>query len=248
MIIPVFLVLLSSVFAQVPPPGSPLVAGVRVTNVCTVPGTVAFTFDDGPYLYTQNIAEAFSAAGGNVTFFVNGLNFGCIYERAEQLKRAFDLGHQIASHTWSHPDLQTLSAEGVTLEMEKLSQVLVKIIGAAPVYMRPPYGSYNEATLTALGPLGFTTLSMWDVDSGDSLGVPIGEQQTRYNALPLDVSHNILHHETKVEVADVMVTFAIEWARTRGLKMVTVAQCLGDAAPPYKNVLVAESRNPSWIC
>jgi peptidoglycan/xylan/chitin deacetylase (PgdA/CDA1 family) len=39
---------------------------------CTTPGTVALTFDDGPYEYTQSIVDALTTAGHKATFFQNG--------------------------------------------------------------------------------------------------------------------------------------------------------------------------------
>ena len=85
------------------------VGPLRVIENCVIPNAVAITFDDGPYKYTSEIAQQFTRVGGRVTFFVNGLNYGCIYEQAEAVKAAFDAGHQIGSHTWSHPHLTALS-------------------------------------------------------------------------------------------------------------------------------------------
>ena len=219
---------------------------IRVVTQCSVPGTVAITFDDGPTMYTQGIADAFTAAGGHVTFFVNGLNFGCIYERAEILQGIFAAGHQIASHTWSHADLATLPAPAVVNEVNLLANALKKIIGAIPTYLRPPYGSNNADTIEALRTAGISTVALWDIDSGDSAGVPPTGQQERYNMASSDISHNILQHDTSEATAS-MVPFIIEWARNRNLKMVTVAECLGDTMP-YIDISTAETRNPSWVC
>jgi peptidoglycan/xylan/chitin deacetylase (PgdA/CDA1 family) len=47
-------------------------AANSIINSCTVPGVVALTFDDGPYLYTQDIVNQLNAAGLHATFFQNG--------------------------------------------------------------------------------------------------------------------------------------------------------------------------------
>lgn len=39
---------------------------------CSVPGTVALTFDDGPHIYTQEIVDDLTTAGHRATFFQNG--------------------------------------------------------------------------------------------------------------------------------------------------------------------------------
>jgi peptidoglycan/xylan/chitin deacetylase (PgdA/CDA1 family) len=225
-------------------------ARVDVVTTCAVPGTVAITFDDGAYVDHAAIAAAFTAAGGRATFFLNGDNWACIYDRAEAIKAAYDAGHQIASHTWSHADMAGLTAGGVAEEMNRLTGAFRRILGAVPVMMRPPYGSYTPATVDALRQLGFTTLAMWDVDSGDSLGAGVAAQQAAYTAADTATAHIILHHETVATTAGVMVPWAIAWARARGLAMVTLAECLGPGVDAYApgGYVAPEARNPGWVC
>lgn len=47
----------------------------QVISTCTVPGTIALTFDDGPYEYTWALAETLKKAGITATFFMNGHNW-----------------------------------------------------------------------------------------------------------------------------------------------------------------------------
>ena len=225
------------------------VGPLRVIENCVIPNAVAITFDDGPYKYTSEIAQQFTRVGGRVTFFVNGLNYGCIYEQAEAVKAAFDAGHQIGSHTWSHPHLTALSKDAVTQQMTKLAKVFKKILGAVPVYMRPPYGSYNDAVLSALLATGIKVVAMWDIDSRDAMGASTATQQETYNLASTDVSHIILQHETHESTAQVIVPFIINWAKQRNLKMVTVGECLGDPEVNwYADYVTPESRNVSWKC
>src|SRR6478735_10575865 len=85
-------------------------ATLSVITRCTTPNTVAFTFDDGAYIYMRDIVNKFNAAGGKVTFFINGFNYGCLYDRASDILFAYNSGHQIGSHTWSHPSLISLTS------------------------------------------------------------------------------------------------------------------------------------------
>jgi peptidoglycan/xylan/chitin deacetylase (PgdA/CDA1 family) len=39
---------------------------------CVTAGTVALTFDDGPFQYTQHIVDQLTASGHRATFFQNG--------------------------------------------------------------------------------------------------------------------------------------------------------------------------------
>ncbi len=224
-------------------------AQVTVTDRCTVPGTVAITFDDGPYIYTKAIADQFTAAGGKVTFYLNGLNYGCIYDKADEIQAAYNAGHQIASHSWSHMDLATLSNDQVASEMTRLNDAFRRILGTVPLYMRPPYGSYNAETLNVLSSLGFKNLAMWSIDSGDSAGLTPAAQQQRYNTAATDISHNVLQHGTYENVVREMVPFIINWAKARNLKMVTVGECLGDPVSNwYGPIGTPEVRNSDWVC
>lgn len=65
-----------------------------------MPGVVALTFDDGPYIYTSQILETLSQHGARATFFLNGANKGNIDSYPEILQRAIDEGHQLGSHTY----------------------------------------------------------------------------------------------------------------------------------------------------
>jgi peptidoglycan/xylan/chitin deacetylase (PgdA/CDA1 family) len=120
-----------------------------IYTACTVPGVVAISFDDGPYIYTDSILDQLKAAGQSATFFVNGQNWGSIYDYGPTLKRMVNEGHQIGSHTWSHADLQTLSAAGITSQMTQVETAMTSLIGYFPRYMRPPYLSIN-ATVTKI--------------------------------------------------------------------------------------------------
>lgn len=47
----------------------------KVYTTCSVPGTMALTFDDGPYEYTWALAETLHEKGVTATFFMNGNNW-----------------------------------------------------------------------------------------------------------------------------------------------------------------------------
>jgi peptidoglycan/xylan/chitin deacetylase (PgdA/CDA1 family) len=75
---------------------------------CTVPGTVAVTFDDGPYIYTSGLLDLLASTNHKVTFFQNGQNWDSIYNYGAELTRAIASGHQLGHHsqvTWDYHDL-----------------------------------------------------------------------------------------------------------------------------------------------
>ena len=75
-----------------------LTSGVTIYS-CTTPGTVALTFDDGPFVYTESVLDQLASAGFQATFFLNGYNLGNIEDYQSTVDRMINEGHQVASHT-----------------------------------------------------------------------------------------------------------------------------------------------------
>lgn len=44
------------------------------TYDCVVPNTIAFTYDDGPYLYTKDLLDLLDSYGAKATFFISKSN------------------------------------------------------------------------------------------------------------------------------------------------------------------------------
>lgn len=74
--------------------------GVNLVQ-CTQPGTIAMTFDDGPFEFTDDLLAILAPTQHKVTFFVNGNNFAPIANFADSVKAAVAAGHQIGSHTYA---------------------------------------------------------------------------------------------------------------------------------------------------
>jgi peptidoglycan/xylan/chitin deacetylase (PgdA/CDA1 family) len=81
-----------------------------VINNCTIPNTIAIAFDDGPYIYTEQVLDILANASIHATFFLNGDWKGNIDELSHIVQRTFAEGHQIGSHSYvpdshhpSHP-------------------------------------------------------------------------------------------------------------------------------------------------
>lgn len=70
---------------------------------------IAMTFDDGPYSpVTEKILDVFEQNNGKATFFCVGSR---VAEYASSVQRAYNMGCEIASHTYSHVYLTRLKAE-----------------------------------------------------------------------------------------------------------------------------------------
>lgn len=108
---------------------------------------MALTFDDGPYIYTSHILDLLTQYNASATFFITGNNNGkghidnASLAWPSLIKRMYDDGHQLASHTWSHPDLCNITSAQRKNEMWKNEMALRNVVGVIPTYMRPPYSS-----------------------------------------------------------------------------------------------------------
>ncbi|KAL0564765.1 hypothetical protein V5O48_017276, partial [Marasmius crinis-equi] len=218
----------------------------NVYETCVTPGTAAVTFDDGPYNYVNAILKTLKDNNAKATFFMNGNNWRCIYDMDVSVLNVLGEGHQIASHTWSHPDLNTLKKDEIETQMSKVDEAIVKITGKWPAFMRPPYGNYNDEVREVAAARG-QSLVNWDFDSGDSVGFTAPQSEDAYAKLIEKKPSTIiaLNHETKETTAKEVVANVIPQLAAAGYKMVTVSECLG--MPAYINETAPQTKDPkTW--
>ncbi|MGG6309306.1 polysaccharide deacetylase family protein [Paenibacillus macerans] len=84
--------------------------GSLVHRVQTQEKAVAFTFDDGPHpVFTEQVLEIFRQVNGKATFCMIGQEIDKFGDIAAKVHAA---GHEMANHTYSHPDLTRFDAGG----------------------------------------------------------------------------------------------------------------------------------------
>lgn len=122
---------------------------------------VALTFDDGPYPATSNrILDCLEKYDATATFFELGQN---VANYPKVVKREAELGMEIGSHSWSHPNLKTLSAAKVKSQVDKTNKALEKACGQTASVLRPPYGNNCKA----LEKYAKAPIVLWSVDTLD---------------------------------------------------------------------------------
>ncbi|KAF8072282.1 carbohydrate esterase family 4 protein [Lyophyllum atratum] len=221
----------------------------QVITHCTKPNTAALTFDDGPWVYLYDVSKALVAANATGTFFFNGNNYQCIYD-ADEVKRvqyAFDHGHQVASHTWGHLDLSTLSWDEIHDEMWRVEQALQRIVGVVPAFMRPPYGNYNDLVRQASFIRG-QKLVVWDFDSQDSVGATPAQSEANYDQIIAEHPSTILalNHEVYETTVHQVLPYAISKLQAAGYNLVSVAECLD--LPAYQSQGPRGTPDSTWHC
>ena len=125
---------------------------------------VAITLDDGPHkTLTDRAMKAFEKYNGRGTFFELGQN---MVAYPNVVKDVYERGHEIASHTYSHAQLNKLDADKLEEEIKKTQDACFKVTGNEPALVRPPYGAKNDNVKNAFQSYGLTMI-LWDGDTED---------------------------------------------------------------------------------
>lgn len=128
---------------------------------CALVACVALTYDDGPSpTTTPALLDVLAQERVPATFFAVGSHVAAhpdivARERAE--------GNAVENHSWSHPNLATLSGPEVATELGRTDAAIAAAGGATPQLIRAPFGSAGGAVpQTATHPLVY-----WSVDAFD---------------------------------------------------------------------------------
>ena len=104
---------------------------------------VYLTFDDGPSENTQSILDILDQYGAKATFFITGGHEDC----RPLIKKAYEAGHTIGLHTYSHDYKQVYSSVDAYFEdLEKVGEVAKEQIGYVPCFIRFPGGASNTVS------------------------------------------------------------------------------------------------------
>jgi peptidoglycan/xylan/chitin deacetylase (PgdA/CDA1 family) len=207
---------------------------------CTVKGDIALTFDDGPDVYTDGMVNLLNRYNAKATFFITGINNGkgaidTTAAWSSVIKKMHDTGHQLASHTWSHADLSTLTEANRRAEMYKLEMAMRNIVGFFPTYMRPPYSSCNAACTQTMNALGYHIV-YFDLDTDDyNQATPAKIQVAKNNfanavnpSNPANDAFLAIAHDIHQTTAQNLTEFMLQTLTAKGYRAVTVGECLGD--------------------
>ena len=220
----------------------PLIGQVSYDNdiyECTQPNVVALTYDDGPYIYTNQLLDVLKSYGFKATFFITGnnLNKGAIDVTEPWptiIKRMVAEGHQIASHTWSHYSLSNIPSNVRKDQMVKNERAIANIIGKYPTYMRPPYSqcSQESGCVADMKALGYHRV-YFDLDTQDYLN-PNSIQKSKdivkqILATQGPTDYLAIQHDLVQQSVANLTSYFLDLIKAKGWKGVTAGECLGDA-------------------
>ncbi len=124
---------------------------------------IAITFDDGPSEHTVRLLDALKKYDAKCTFFVLGC---CAHTYPDILVKVRDDGHEIANHSYKHPDLARLSYGNIVSQVDSCDDAIRNIAGVETTLLRPPYGSFNSNVKNILKAKG-KSIILWDIDTRD---------------------------------------------------------------------------------
>jgi len=125
---------------------------------------VALTFDDVPDpRYTPQVLDILAKHRVRATFFVVGSRAA---KHPALVRRMVREGHLVGNHSYSHALLRQSSMYQFQDEIVRTDQLLTKLSGYRPRFIRPPYGEIKPRQVEWARRHGYI-IANWDVDSVD---------------------------------------------------------------------------------
>lgn len=210
---------------------------------------MVLTFDDGPHpVYTRQILDILDRYKVVANFFIVGIE---AEKNIPLVKRIYNSGHEISNHTFTHPNMATVSKQRAYLEMDATKLLIEAITGRSTIMFRAPFNADSRPeTMEELVPVAlsreknYLTIGEnidpldWQIDedknfNGDSIFNRVVRMKDRGNII-------LLHDAGGDRSATVnALPKIIEYFHKEGYKFTTVADLMGktrdDVMPPIPN-------------
>jgi peptidoglycan/xylan/chitin deacetylase (PgdA/CDA1 family) len=177
------------------------------------------------------------------------------YPAAAQL--AFNDGHQICSHTWSHPAMTTLTNEQAVAEFYWSLRAIKEATGVTPKCWRPPQGNVDDRIRSIAWQMGMQTV-VWNDDTNDwqmpapgGGDLPPSEVDKEFstwiseeNAGELDTGLLVLEHELNSATVNMSMHWLPELQKS--FNVIPALACNGVTQPYWeKNYVYPLSNQPA---
>ena len=210
---------------------------------------MVLTFDDGPHpVYTRQILDILDKYNVVANFFIVGIE---AEKNIPLVKRIYNSGHEISNHTFTHPNMATVSRQRAFLEMDATKLLIEAITGRSTIMFRAPFNADSRPeTMEELVPVALSRTKNyltigenidpldWQTDedknfNGDSIFNRVVRMKDRGNII-------LLHDAGGDRSATVdALPKIIEYFHKEGYQFTTVADLMGktrdDVMPPVPN-------------
>lgn len=196
-----------------------------ISRIPTKEKIVSLTFDDGPYPgHTERILATLERENIKATFFLIGSR---VDDNPELVREILRQGHEIANHTYFHPNLTWLSKEQVEAELLATSWTIRRHTGREVPLARPPGGQWNKMVQGVFAQLGYTSV-LWTINPGDLNGADKGDIVKAFQR-GLSPGATVLLHDYP-EATHEALPEIIRIGKSRGYRFVRV----GDVLPRFQ--------------
>lgn len=197
---------------------------------------VALTFDDGPWPETtEQVLDVLDQYGAKATFFTIGDQ---VAGHSDLVKRAFDAGHQICTHSWDHAagsgngvDLTRMSAEEQIAEVTKGYEAIEAVTGTTASHVfRAPGGNFTGSIVWTLRDYVDAEIG-WNVDTEDWRRP--GADTIANRIMSAKSGEIVLMHDgggDRTQTVEALRT-ALPYLRDQGFRFVTVDELLAYNSP-----------------
>ncbi|HUE75754.1 MAG TPA: polysaccharide deacetylase family protein [Chloroflexota bacterium] len=188
-------------------------------------GNLALTFASGEPVVgaMPALVDLLMVKEVTATFFIIGR---WAEKQVELLRRIVDENHELANHTYGHPDLMKLPPRQMAEEIDRTERIVQWVVGrSTQPYFRPPFGAYHQVVLAVAAENGFETI-YWTHDSTDWRPESTSDSIQRLVLEKAAVGDIIVLH-TSVDKTAQAISGIIDSLRKRGLKPGSMSQALG---------------------
>lgn len=184
------------------------------------PRKIAITFDDGPHpYYTEQLLDGLKERDAKASFFVMGKQAEAY---PELVLRMQEEGHLIGNHTYSHMQLGKQNRESFKSELIRTNELLLKITGEEPQYVRPPYGSWDKSFESELMMIPV----LWTIDPMDWCSSDVNGIVQKVTKKAEENAVILMHDEYKSSVTAALEI--VDTLQKQGYEFVTVDEILFD--------------------
>ncbi len=142
---------------------------------------------------TDGLLEVMDYFNVKCTFFATEF---WVEKNPEYVKKIYNAGHDIGTHSATHPHMSALTSEEIKKELESSAYAIEKVTGKKVTLFRPPFGDYNNLLINECEKLGLFPIQ-WDVDSLDWKDLSANEIAKRIISKAKNGSIILCHNNAK---------------------------------------------------
>ena len=122
---------------------------------------IAFTFDDGPSEYTNDLLKTLEVNNASATVFMSGNRMKAYKDTVLNI---YNSNSEVGSHSYSHKNLIEIDEKELETELNTPTLIYNEITHDNITLLRPPYGKYNDSLLNSN-----YNIVLWNIDPKDWL-------------------------------------------------------------------------------